>query len=88
MTNGRTDRQGQILMPPDYCHRGIKTLVESLNKTCTRYKMEISAEEINLMINSSNAIQREIKLKGQKLGTVTSFIKYLRAVVPDHGSKP
>ena len=24
-----------------------ETLVESLNKTCTRYKMEISAEEIN-----------------------------------------
>ena len=30
--------------------------------------------EINLMINSSNAIQREIKLKGQKLGTVTSLL--------------
>ena len=34
-----------------------ETLVESLNKTCTRYKMEISAEEIKLMTNSSNAIQ-------------------------------
>ena len=38
--------------------------------------------------NSSNAIQREIKVKEQKLGTVTSFIKYLRAVVSDHGPKP
>ena len=63
-------------------------LVESLNKTCTRYKMEISAEEIKLMTNSSNAIQREIKVKEQKLGTVTSFIKYLGAVVSDHGPKP
>ena len=54
-----------------------ETLVESLNKTCTRYKTEISAEEIKLMINSSNAIQMEIKVKEQKLCTVTSFIKYL-----------
>ena len=54
-----------------------ETLVESVNKICTRYKMEISAEEIKLMTNSSNAIQTEIKVKGQKLGTITSFIKYL-----------
>ena len=65
-----------------------KTLVESLNKTCTKYKMEISAEEIKLMTNSSSAIQREIKVKEQKLGTITSFIKYLLAVVSDDGSKP
>ena len=38
--------------------------------------------------NSSNAIQTEIKVKEQKLVTVTSFIKYLRAVVSDHGPKP
>ena len=65
-----------------------RTLVESLNKTCTQYKMEISAEEINLMTNSFNAIQTEIMVKGQKLGTITSFIKYLGAVVSDHGPKP
>ena len=34
-----------------------------------------------------NGIQREIKVKGQKLGTVISF-KYLGAVVSDDGSKP
>ena len=65
-----------------------ETLVESLNKTCIRYKMEISAEEIKQMTNSFSAIQTEIKVKEQKLGTITSFIKYLRAVVSDHGSKP
>ena len=65
-----------------------ETLVESLNKTCTQYKMEISAEEINLMTNGFSAIQTEIKVKGQKLGIVTSFIKYLGAVVSDHGPKP
>ena len=39
------------------------------------------------MTNSANDIQREIKVKGQKLATVTSF-KYLGAVVSDDGSKP
>ena len=65
----------------------LEALVESLNKTCIRYKMEISAEKTKLMINSANGIQREIKVKRKKLGTVTSF-KYLGAVVSDDGSKP
>ena len=64
----------------------LEALAESLDKTCTRYKMEISAEKTKLMTNSANGSQREIKVKGQKLGTVTSF-KYLGAVVSD-GSKP
>ena len=55
----------------------LKALVESLNKFCTKYKMEISAEKAKLMTNSTNCIQREIKINLQKLGTVTSF-KYLR----------
>ena len=61
-------------------------LVESLDKTCTRYKVEISAEKTKLMTNSANGIQREIKVKGQKLGIITSF-RYLGAVVSDDGSK-
>ena len=48
---------------------------------------EISSEKPKLMTNSDNGTQREIKVKGQKLGTVTSF-KYLGAVVSDDGSKP
>ena len=39
----------------------LETLVESLDKTCTRYKMEISAEKTRLMTNSANGILREIK---------------------------
>ena len=62
----------------------LETLVENLDKTCTRYKMEISAEKTKLMTNSVSGIQREIKVKEQKLGTVTSF-KYLKAVVSDDG---
>ena len=54
----------------------LEALVESLDETCTRYKMEISVEMTKLMTKSVNGIQREIKVKGQKLGTVTSF-KYI-----------
>ena len=62
----------------------LEAIVESLDKTC---KMKISAEKTKLMTNSANGIRREIKVKGQKLGTVTSF-KYLGAVVSDGGFKP
>ena len=65
----------------------LEALAESFDKTCTRYKMEISAEKTKLITNSANGIQRQIKVKGQTLSTVTSF-KYLGAVVSDDGSKP
>ena len=39
----------------------LEALFESLDKTCTRYKMEISAEKTRLMTNSANGILREIK---------------------------
>ena len=48
--------------------------------------MSICAEKTKLMTNSPDGIQRGIKVKGQKLGTVTSF-KYLEAVVSDDVSK-
>ena len=50
------------------------------------FKLEISGEKTKLMTNSANGIQGEIKVKGQKLGAVTSF-KYLGAVV-SNDSKP
>ena len=65
----------------------LEALLESLDKTCTRYKMDISAKNTKLMTNSANGIKREVKVKRQKLGTVTSF-KYIGAVVSDDGSKP
>ena len=61
--------------------------LEALVETCTRYKMEISAEKTKLMSNSAHGTQREIKVKVQVLGTVKIF-KYLGAVVSDDGSKP
>ena len=41
----------------------LEALVEILDKTCTKYKMEISAEKTKMMTNSANGIQREIKVK-------------------------
>ena len=65
----------------------LKALDDSFDKTCTMYKMGISAEKTKLTTNSAHVIQREIKVKGQNLGTLTS-LKYLRAIVSDDGSKP
>ena len=41
----------------------LKALVESLEKICTRYKLEISAEKTKLMTNSASGIQRDSKLE-------------------------
>ena len=64
----------------------LDTLVESLDKTYTGLKMAVGAEKTKLMTNSADGIKREIKMKGQELGTVTRF-RYLVAVVSDDGSK-
>ena len=49
--------------------------------------MEINAESTKPMKNSASSIQRENRVKGRKLCTVTSF-RYHGAVVSDNGSKP
>ena len=61
-------------------------LVERLDKDCTAYGMEISAEKTKLMTNNTSGINTEIKVNGQKLETVTSF-RYLGSVATDEGSK-
>ena len=48
--------------------------------------MEISTEKTKLMTNNTSGINKEIKVNGRKLQTVTSF-KYLGSVVSDEGSK-
>ena len=65
----------------------LANLVECLDKASTAYSMEISAEKTKLMTNNTSSINAEIKVNGQKLGTVTSF-KYLGSVITDEGSKP
>ena len=47
--------------------------------------MEISAEKTKLMTNNTSDINTEIKVNGQKLGTVTSFM-YLGSVATDECS--
>ena len=66
-----TDRPDMTL---DVYH-GRKTTNQSIN------------QKTKLMTNSASGIQREIKVKGQKLATVTSLM-YLGAIVSDDGSKP
>ena len=39
-----------------------EALVKCLDKTCFKYKMDISAERTKLMTSSVNGIQREIKV--------------------------
>ena len=61
-------------------------LIECLGKASTAYGMEISAEKTKLT-NNTSGINREIKVNGHKLETVTSF-KYLGSVITDEGSEP
>ena len=61
----------------------LEALVESFDKTCTRFKMEISAEKTKLMTSCAYGIQREITVKGQKLGTVTSLEQLFQMMAPN-----
>ena len=65
----------------------LANLVKRLDKASTAYSMEISAEKTKLVTNNTSSIDKEVKVNGQKLETVTSF-KYLGSVVSDWGSKP
>ena len=45
-------------------------LVDHLDTTITRYKMEIGPDKTKVMTNKPNSFQREIKKKGQRLEEV------------------
>ena len=62
-------------------------LIDLLDKTTTRYKMEIGPDKTKVMTNNPNGFQRKIKIKGQRLEEVENF-KYLGAVIYNEGSKP
>ena len=64
-----------------------KGWIDRLDRTTTRYKMEIGADKTKVMTNNPNGFQREIKIKGQRLEEVENF-KYLRAIISNEGSKP
>ena len=62
-------------------------LIDRLDRTTTRYKMEIGPDKTKVMTNNPNGFQREIKIKGQRLEKVENF-KYLGAIISNEGSKP
>ena len=62
-------------------------LVDHLDRTTTRYKMEISPDKTKVMTNNPNGFQREIKIKGQRLEEVENF-KYLGAIISNEGAEP
>ena len=57
-------------------------LVECIDKGSTAYGTKISAENTTLMTNNTSGINKEFKVNGQKLETVTSF-KYLGSVITE-----
>ena len=61
-------------------------LVDRLDRTTTKYKMEIGQDKTKVMINNQNGFQKEIKIKGQRLEEVKNF-KYLGAIISNEGSK-
>ena len=62
-------------------------LVDRLDRTTKRYKMEIGPDKTKVMANDPNGFQREIKIKGQRLEEVEK-VKYLGAIISNEGSKP
>ena len=64
-----------------------KILVDRLDTTTTRFKMEIGPDKTKVMTNNPNGNLREIKIKGQRLEEVENF-KYLGAIISNEGSKP
>ena len=71
------------------CRRGRRScvLLDRLNTTTTRYKMEIGPDKTKVMTNNPNDFQREINIKDQRLEEVENFT-YLGAIISNEGSKP
>ena len=61
-------------------------LIDRLDRTTTRYKMEICPDKTKVMTDNPNGFQRDIKIKGQRLEEVENF-KYLGAIISNEGSK-
>ena len=55
-------------------------LADRLDRTTTRYKMEIGPDKTKVMTNNPNDFQREIRIKGQRLEEVENF-KYRGAII-------
>ena len=62
-------------------------LVDRLDRTTTRYKMETGPDKVGMMTNIRNDIKREVKIKVQWLESVVN-VKYLGSIMSHEGSKP
>ena len=62
-------------------------LIDRLDTTTTRYKMEVGPDKTKEMTYNPNGFQKEIKIKGQRLEEVENFM-YLGAIISNEGSKP
>ena len=60
-------------------------LIDRFDRTTTRYKMEIGPDKTKVMTNNPNGLQREIKIKSQRLEEIENF-KYLGAIISNEGS--
>ena len=68
-------------------------LVDRLDTTTTRYKMEIGPDKKKLMTNNPNGFQREVNIKDQRLEEVENLsevenFKYIGAIISNERSKP
>ena len=52
-------------------------LVDRLDTTITRYKMETGPDKTKMMTNNPNGFQREIKIKGQRLEAAETLNNHL-----------
>ena len=60
-------------------------LVDRLDTTTTRYKIEIGPDKTKVMMtNNPNGFQREIKMKGQRLEEVENF-KHIGTIISNEG---
>ena len=53
-------------------------LVSRIDETSASYRIEISAEKTKLMTNNTNGINKKIKVRGQRLETVSNFKYWVR----------
>ena len=60
-------------------------LVDRLDATATRYRMEIGTDKTKVMTNNPDGFQRAIKIKGQR--PEEENFKYLGAIISNEGSK-
>ena len=65
----------------------VGVLVDRLDTTTTRHKMEIGPDKTKVITNNPNGFQKEIRIKGQRLEEVEKF-KYFGEIISNEGSKP